>query len=69
MLERNSINNLVQQYLKGEITLDEAIDEAIQSWLSAQQQIDSKMTLPRTPVEITVTDSQAAFKSVSEKTT
>ena len=69
MLERNGINTLVQQYLQGEITLDEAIDEAMQSWLSAQQQTDIKMTLPRIPREITVTDSQAANKAVSEKTT
>ena len=69
MLERNCINNLVQQYLKGEITFDKAIDEAILVCLSALQQTDSKMALLRIPGEITVASFQAAFRAVSEKTT
>jgi len=69
MLEGNGTNDLVQQFLKGESTLDEAVDKAIHAWLSILQQTAGKMTLPRIPGEISIADFQAAFKAVSEKTT
>jgi len=67
MLEGNDTNDLVQQYLKKEITLDEAVNKAIQTWLSALYQTTSNMTLPRIPGGISTADFQAAFKAVPEK--
>jgi len=37
MLEGNGANDLVQQYLKGDVSLDDTIDEVIQALLSAFQ--------------------------------
>ena len=60
---------MVQQYLTGKITLDEAVDEAIYAWLRVFQQTVSNMTLPSTSDEVTIADFQSTFKTVSEKTT
>ena len=62
-------NDLADQYLQGDIPLDEAVDEAIQAWLSAVQQTRSRMTLPPMDNTILREDFQAAFKAVTERTT
>jgi len=68
-MECNDTNDLGQQYMKGEITPDEAVDEDIHACLIALQQIAEKMTLPMISGEISPVDFQAAFKAVSKKTT
>ena len=69
LLENHGTNDLVDQYLRGDIPLDEAVDEAIQAWLSAVQQTKNRMTLPPMDNTISRENFQAAFKAVSERTT
>ena len=46
LLENHGSNDLVNSLLQGEMTLDEATNEAIQAWPSAIQQISTNSTLP-----------------------
>ena len=47
LIENHGSNDLVDSLLKGEMSLDEITDEAIQAWLSAVQQTSTNMTLPK----------------------
>jgi len=44
ILQNHDTSDLVDQYLSGEIQLDEAVDEAIQPWMSAVQHKRMKLS-------------------------
>ena len=64
ILKNHGTNDLVDSLLKGELTLDDAVDELIQAWISVLQQIASKSTVPQSPQGISVEDYQSAYTTV-----
>jgi len=47
----------------------DAVDDVMQAWIVALQQIASKMAMSRITGKVSVGDFQAVCKAVSEKTT
>ena len=67
-IENHCNNDLVDCLLRGEMTLDEVTDKAIQAWLSAVQQTSMNNTLPKIEGAISVAEFQQAFNAVEECT-
>ena len=47
IIDASSSNDSLNALRKGEITINEATDEAIQAWLSEVKQTRNKLTLPK----------------------
>ena len=69
LIENYETNDMVDAIRAGKLTIPDAIDEAIQAWLSALQQTGERMRLPYVEGTFTTEDYQSAFAAVSEHTT
>ena len=70
MIDNYGTNDMIEALRRGELTIPEATDEAIQAWISALNQTGGKITnLPPVIGEFTTDNLQSAFKAVDEKTT
>ena len=72
LAEEHGTTDLLESLRNGEITIDEATDEAIQAWISAVKQTTTSFAQSQMPMltgVISPEDYQDAFKIVTEKTT
>jgi hypothetical protein len=60
--------DLLQEVLDGEVEMDEAVDEAIRSWILALKQTETERRLPPITGKITAEEFRAAFAKVKERT-
>ena len=72
LTEQHGTKDLLESLRKGDITINDATDEAIQAWINAVKQTSNsfkKTQLPKLTGVISPEDYQEAFKVVTEKTT